>query len=66
MTEEVRKPGCGDEVVVAAGAPPRFRPGARAWVVGVRTLGGEHLVIIEFEDGTSVEVPAAVIEAARS
>jgi hypothetical protein len=46
----------GDEVRVVAGAPAEFRPGSDAWVVGLPTPGRD-LVVIEFEDGSSMVVP---------
>jgi hypothetical protein len=61
-----REPTWGDQVVVAASAPDRFRPGSKAWVVGMRKRDGDSLLIIEFEDGTSVEAPADIVEAAQS
>lgn len=46
----------GDEVRVVAGAPAEFRPGSDAWVVALPTPD-RNLVVIEFEDGSGVEVP---------
>jgi len=46
----------GEEIVVAPDARPEYRPGSRAWVVGLPTEGRD-LVTVEFEDGTSVDAP---------
>jgi len=62
---EMSEPTWGDEVAVAANAPTRFRPGSKAWVVGMRKREGDTLLLIEFEDGTSTEVPRDLIEAAQ-
>ena len=51
----------GTEVVVVDDAPPEYRPGSRAWVVGLRT-DETGLVMIEFDDGTSVELPGALVQ----
>ncbi len=51
----------GDEVVVTADAPLDWRPGSKAWVVGMRKREETVLLIIEFEDGNSVEVPSDVV-----
>ena len=65
----------GDTVRVKAGAQPARRPGAIAEVVGVREIEveaqarqfeapiGSKLYLIEFGDGTSVEIPETWIEA---
>jgi len=52
----------GIEVKVTAAAPREFRPGSRAWVVALPTEL-DHLVTIEFDDGSSVGVPADVLAA---
>jgi hypothetical protein len=65
-------PDYGDEIRIRPEAPEKFRPGARAWVVGFRTITerdesqstfslGSRLVNVEFEDGSSTEVPAQLI-----
>jgi hypothetical protein len=65
----------GDTVRVKQGATVAARPGQIASVCGVRTVSardealqhqvtlGSKLYLIEFGDGTSVEVPEAWIEA---
>lgn len=50
----------GDEVQVVEDAPSDFRPGHRAWVVGLPTAN-RNLLWIEFEDGSSIEVPPEVV-----
>jgi hypothetical protein len=62
---QMSEPTWGDEVAVGANAPVQFRPGSKAWVVGIRKREGDTLLLIEFEDGTSIEVPGDVIEAAQ-
>ncbi len=57
---EVSEPTWGDEVVVAADAPTEYRPGAKAWVVGLG-VRDRDLLIIEFEDGTSVEISPSLL-----
>ncbi|MGA2758204.1 MAG: hypothetical protein ABSF58_12705 [Solirubrobacteraceae bacterium] len=58
----------GDEVRVLASAPDEFRPSIRAWVVGIRADpaedGNEVLLVIEFDDGTSIEVPSDLLQKA--
>ena len=57
----------GDEVRVVASAPAEYRPSSRDWVVGMRAdpAGeGDALVVIEFDDGSSVEVPSGVLQKA--
>jgi YD repeat-containing protein len=68
----------GDTVRVKAGAQPERRPGAIAEVVGIREIEaaeqarqfdapiGSTLYLIEFGDGTSIEIPKAWVEAASS
>lgn len=59
----------GDEVLIATAAPADYRPGARVWVVGTRkdpasdSAGdsADMLVLIEYEDGTSLEIPGRFI-----
>jgi hypothetical protein len=54
----------GDEVRIKLDAPPEYRPGATAWAVGFREDPADPpamLVIVEFEDGSSVEVPEDVV-----
>lgn len=46
----------GETVLVGPSAPTKYRPGSRASVVGLPTET-RNLVVIEFEDGTSIEVP---------
>jgi hypothetical protein len=55
----------GDTIRVNADASPEYRPGAIASVCGFRgdpADPGARLVIIEFEDGSSVEVPGRVVD----
>ncbi len=64
----------GDSVMVKPGARPEWRPGAGAAVCGVRQVEsvevatafgaavGTQLILIEFSDGSSTEVPEAVLE----
>jgi hypothetical protein len=68
----------GDTVRVKAEAPPATRPGAIAEVVGIRDIAAEDqarqfeapigtkLYLIEFGDGTSLEIAEAWIEAESS
>jgi hypothetical protein len=51
----------GDEVVVSSRAPSQYRPGSRGWVVAL-SLPDRELVAIEFEDGSSIELPPDLIE----
>lgn len=51
----------GEEVVVSATAPSRYRPGSRGWIVAL-ALPERALVTVEFEDGSSVEVPPDLID----
>jgi hypothetical protein len=61
----------GDLVSVASEAPLEYRPGSRAWIVGMHAVdagsdvhppgGGRKLYTIEFEDGSSVEVPVILL-----
>jgi hypothetical protein len=53
-------PTWGDEVVVRKDAPSRYRPGSRAWVVGVGAVGVQ-LLTIEFDDGSSVDIPPTLV-----
>jgi hypothetical protein len=50
----------GDDVRVVEDAPSEFRPGHRAWVVGLPTAN-RNLLYIEFQDGSSIEVPPEVV-----
>jgi hypothetical protein len=50
----------GDEVQVVEEAPSEFRPGHRARVVGLPTAN-RNLLYIEFEDGSSIEVPPEIV-----
>jgi transcription elongation GreA/GreB family factor len=64
----------GDTVRVKAGAQAALRPGAIAEIVGIREVEveaearqfeapiGSKLYLIEFGDGTSIEIPEAWIE----
>jgi hypothetical protein len=64
----------GDTVRVRLGAPTDARPGALAEVVGIRTVVndaqvrqfaatlGTQICLIEFGDGTSVELPEPMLE----
>lgn len=62
----------GDVVRVTSDAPLDYRPGSKAWIVGMRTAGEgaasqpvsserHTLYTIEFEDGSSVEVPGVLL-----
>lgn len=54
----------GDKVRLKADAPTEFRPGASASAVGFRKDPADPaamLVIVEFEDGSSVEVPEDIV-----
>jgi hypothetical protein len=53
--------GFGDAVVISPNASARFRPGASGWVVALHQQRRE-LLTIEFEDGTSVNVPPGLVE----
>jgi hypothetical protein len=65
----------GDSVRVKVGAPPAMRPGALAAVCAITEIEndtqakkygapiGSKLYLIEFGDGTSLEIPEAWIEA---
>jgi hypothetical protein len=50
----------GDEVRVVEDAPSELRPGHLAWVVGLPTAK-RNLLYIEFEDGSSIEVPPEIV-----
>jgi hypothetical protein len=77
---ETRRPGYGtaslselthgDEARVLASAPVEFRPTSRAWVVGIRAdpAGGSDdvLLVIEFDDGSSMEVRSDLVQKASS
>lgn len=51
----------GDQVVVSAKAPIRYRPGSKGWVVAL-ALPDRKLVTIEFEDGSSMDLPLDLVE----
>jgi len=65
----------GDGVRVKAGAPPTMRPGAFAEICAITEIEngaqakhydvrvGSTVYLIEFGDGTSLEIPDAWIEA---
>jgi len=67
----------GDTVRVKAGAEPASRPGALAEVVGIREVEtedrareleaaiGSKLYLIEFGDGTSIEIAQAWLDPAE-
>jgi len=62
----------GELVVVSADAPSEYRPGSKAWVVGMsannESLGRGRLAslssvyMVEFEDGSSLEVPGTLLQ----
>ena len=61
----------GDVVLVRPDARPIFRPGSRAWIVGVFTdrsvdrfdwLGAGPVYTIEFEDGSCLDVEESSLE----
>lgn len=68
------RPTWGDTVRIKEGAPLELRPGALAAVCGMRLAEtaelarrfncqvGATLYLVEFGDGTSVEVPESSIE----
>lgn len=68
----------GDSVRVKAGAPSAVRPGALAAVCGIREIAndgqasesdapiGSKLYLVEFGDGTSLEIPEAWVVAAST
>jgi hypothetical protein len=61
----------GEEVRVSSVAPLDYRPGSKAWIVGMSTAEPTPAssapneeptsYTIEFEDGSSVQVPAALL-----
>jgi hypothetical protein len=51
----------GEEIVVSPDADPRFRPGSKAWIVAL-AVPGRPLVTVEFEDGSSADVPPELIQ----
>jgi hypothetical protein len=60
-----------DIVTASPSAPPVFRPGARAWIVGVyenqtdawlKRFPPGVVYSIEFEDGSSIEVHESMLE----
>jgi hypothetical protein len=61
------QPTHGQEVQIAESAPTQDRPGARAWIVGIRedpSNRSSWLAIVEFEDGSSVELSVDVLDSA--
>jgi hypothetical protein len=56
-----RTPTYGDTVIVKADAPAKYRPGSRASVFALGTLGRD-LIGIEFVDGSSIEIPPALVD----
>jgi hypothetical protein len=54
----------GKEVRVVADAPAANRSGARAWIVGIRDdpHSDQQLLTVEFEDGSSIEIAADLVE----
>jgi hypothetical protein len=70
----MRSPTWGDTVRIKTGALPLMRPGGLAAVCGIRTIEtveqaeqfsrpiGTALYLVEFDDGTSVEVPESLLE----
>ena len=69
----VRPVTWGDSIRVLAHAPSRFRPGSYASVVGVVTTGereqkvlseprGTRMLTVEFDDGSSIEIPERLVE----
>ena len=68
----------GDVVTVKASAPARFRPGSTASVVALTLLEtpklaerlevamGTEVFTVEFGDGTAIEIPGDLLEAAGS
>lgn len=64
----------GDTVRVRSQAPREARPGALAEIVGIRTIDtdpqvvqfgaplGTQVYVVEFEDGTSVELAEPLLE----
>jgi hypothetical protein len=57
----MRAPTWGDEVIVAMDAAATCRPGSRAWVVGMGQTDRDP-VTIEFDDGSSVDIPLSLIK----
>jgi len=55
------KPDWGDSVRVRVDVPEGYRPGEIASVVGFRELGVLTLVLIEFGDGASIEIPLPLL-----
>jgi hypothetical protein len=64
----------GDAVIVKPAAKAQFRPGSIAEIVGMRKVEtkaqekdfdasiGSALYLIEFQDGSSLEIPGALLE----
>jgi hypothetical protein len=67
----------GDRVMVKPDAPERFRPGAKAWVIGITPPGerrGTHfepfpegvIYLVEFENGEARDVHGSWLEIVRT
>lgn len=52
----------GETLRVVTTAPESFRLGQICSVCGMREHGGENLYLIEFSDGSSLEVPECYLE----
>lgn len=72
----MRRPSWGDTVRIKDGAPPVMRPGRLAAVCGMREVEiaeqasqfgcviGTVLYLVEFGDGSSVEIPEVLLKIA--
>jgi hypothetical protein len=70
----MRRPTWGDSVNISEKAPPQWRPGAYASVCGITVIENERMAslyecpigttvyLVEFADGSAVEVPEDSIE----
>lgn len=70
MTSEIT---WGDTVLVSPNAPAEFQPGAQGSVSGFRDVkqsvesqeidssAGQRLYLVEFPDGTAIEIPASLL-----
>ena len=58
----------GEEVRVASNAPANLRPAQHGSVCGVRKLGcsATYIYIVEFSDGTAIEIPQDLLERVHS